>query len=100
MFLDPTGKDIVSGTGDQKVVKAALVEIAKRLGGRAFLTKLDKLTVTIQLNTGKAEGGEAYGSTRSSGQAGSKDFVFSKDSRLSRTKAKRRCQVSLHLMLC
>jgi hypothetical protein len=76
VFLDPTGKDIVSGTGDQKVVKAALVEIAKRPGGRAFLTKLDKLTVTIQLNTGKAEGGEAYRSTRSSGQAGSKDFVF------------------------
>jgi len=69
VFLDPTGKDIVSGTGDQKAVKAALVEIAKHPGGREFLTKLDKLTVKIQLNTGSAEGGEAYGSIKGSFKA-------------------------------
>jgi RHS repeat-associated protein len=51
-FHDPTGKDIVSGTGDQKAIKSALVEIARHPGGREFLTKLDKLTQKITLNTG------------------------------------------------
>jgi RHS repeat-associated protein len=63
-FLDPTGKDIVSGTGDQKAIKAALVDIASKPGGRQFLSKLDNLTVKIQLSTGKSEGGEAYGSVK------------------------------------
>jgi hypothetical protein len=57
-----------------------LVEIAKHSGGREFLKKLDKLTVKIQLNTGQSDGGEAYGSAKSSGQGGTKDFVVSRDS--------------------
>jgi RHS repeat-associated protein len=51
-YTDPTGKDIVSGTGDQKAIKSALVEIARHPGGREMLTKLDKLTQKITLNTG------------------------------------------------
>src|SRR5258708_8181569 len=53
VYTDPTGKDIVSGTGDQKAIKSALVEIAKHPGGREFLTKLDKLSAEIKVSTGK-----------------------------------------------
>ena len=63
VYTDPTGKDIVSGTGDQKAVRAALVEIAKHTGGRAMLTHLDQLTAKIPLSTGRAEGGD-YGTIR------------------------------------
>jgi hypothetical protein len=52
VFLDPTGKDIISGTGDQKAIRSALVEIAKHPGGREFLTKLDRLTAKITVSTG------------------------------------------------
>jgi RHS repeat-associated protein len=55
VFFDPTGKDIVSGTGDQKPVRAALVEIARHPGGRAMLTKLDNLSVKIQAGGGALE---------------------------------------------
>jgi RHS repeat-associated protein len=49
---DPSGQDLVAGTGDQKAIKSALKEIASRPGGRAFLTKMDNLTQTIRLSTG------------------------------------------------
>jgi hypothetical protein len=49
---DPTGRDIVSGTGDQKAIKAALVAIASRPGGRDFLQKFDKLSAEIKMSTG------------------------------------------------
>jgi RHS repeat-associated protein len=53
VYTDPTGKDIVSGTGDQKAIKSALVEIARHPGGRQMLTKLDNLTQKITLSTTK-----------------------------------------------
>lgn len=53
VYTDPTGKDIVSGTGDQKASKSALVEIARHPGGRQMLTKLDNLTQKITLSTTK-----------------------------------------------
>ena len=64
-FYDPDGKDLRSGTGDQKRIKKALVEVAKRQGGREFLQKLDKLTIQIELNTGdlSGRGGREYGTT-------------------------------------
>jgi RHS repeat-associated protein len=49
---DPDGADLVAGSGDQKAIKAALKEIASHPGGREFLTKLDKLTQKITLDTG------------------------------------------------
>jgi hypothetical protein len=70
-YVDPTGKDIVSGTGDQKAIKTALVEIAKRPEGRAFLKKLDKLTAKIKVSTGSGlkspDGTPAYGRTAAEG---------------------------------
>jgi RHS repeat-associated protein len=67
MFTDPDGRDIVLGSGDQKRVKKALVEIAKRPGGREVLQKLDKLTLQIMVSTGEVKGGkEAYGTTKGS----------------------------------
>ena len=67
VYTDPTGKDIVSGTGDQKAVKAALVEIAKHPGGREFLTKLDNISAKIAVSTGTGltnrNGDPVYGKT-------------------------------------
>jgi RHS repeat-associated protein len=60
MFTDPDGRDIVLGSGDQKRAKKALVEIAKRPGGRELLTKLDKLTIQIIVSTGETKTGD-YG---------------------------------------
>jgi hypothetical protein len=62
VYTDPSGKDIVADTGNQKPIRAALIEIARHPGGREMLTKLDKLTVRIQLNNGEAKGGKGYGS--------------------------------------
>ena len=63
-FTDPDGRDIVLGSGDQKRVKQALVEIAKRPGGRELLTKLDKLTIQIIVGTGTVNDSRDYGSVR------------------------------------
>ena len=72
-FTDPDGRDLVLGSGDQKRVKKALVEIAKRPGGRELLQKLDKLTLQIMVSTGEVKGGrEAYGTTKGS-------FILTKD---------------------
>jgi len=72
-FTDPDGRDLVLGSGDQKRVKKALVEIAKRPGGRELLQKLDKLTLQIMVSTGEVKGGkEAYGKTKGS-------FILTKD---------------------
>lgn len=66
-YTDPTGKDIVAGTGDQKAVRATLVEIARHPGGREFLTKLDNLSAQIKVSTGTGltdrNGNPAYGKT-------------------------------------
>jgi RHS repeat-associated protein len=75
IFFDPSGADIVSGTGDQKAIRAALVEIASHPGGREFLTKLDKLTAKITVSTGTnlkddKTGRPAYGKTTPEGGAG------------------------------
>src|SRR5690606_10858534 len=51
MFTDPKGMDLVLGEGDQKRLRKALVEIAKRQDGRDFLQKLDNLTVQIILSS-------------------------------------------------
>ena len=51
-YRDPDGRDLVSGSGDQKQIKSALKEIASHPGGREFLQKMDKLTQTIRLSTG------------------------------------------------
>jgi uncharacterized protein RhaS with RHS repeats len=56
MFTDPKGMDLVLGEGDQKRLRKALIEIAKRPGGREFLQKLDKLTIQIVLQTGTLDG--------------------------------------------
>jgi len=73
MFTDPDGRDIVLGSGDQKRAKQALVEIAKRPGGREVLTKMDKLTLTIMITSGEVgRGRDAYGSTKGS-------YVVTKD---------------------
>jgi RHS repeat-associated protein len=56
MFIDPKGTDLVLGQGDQKRIRKALVEIAKRKEGREFLQKLDKLTIQIILQTGDVNG--------------------------------------------
>jgi hypothetical protein len=63
MFTDPKGMDLVLGEGDQKRIRKALVEIAKRKDGREFLQKLDKLTVQILLQTGNLNG-KAYESIK------------------------------------
>jgi RHS repeat-associated protein len=74
MFTDPDGRDIVLGSGDQKKARQALVEIAKRPGGRELLQKMDKLTLTIMVTSGQVgQGRDAYGSTKGS-------FVVTKDS--------------------
>jgi RHS repeat-associated protein len=51
-YRDPDGRDLVSGSGDQKQIKSALKEIASHPGGREFLQKMDNLTQTIRLSTG------------------------------------------------
>jgi len=59
---------MVSGTGDQKAIKAALVEIASHPGGREFLKKLDNLTAKIAVSTGTGlkdrNGNPAYRQTK------------------------------------
>lgn len=59
-FTDPDGKDLILGSGDQKRIKKAMVEIAKRPGGRELLQKLDKLTIQIIVSTGETSRGD-YG---------------------------------------
>ena len=66
---DPTGRDIVSGTGDQKAIRAALVDIASRPGGRAFLQKFDKLSAEIKMSTGSVK--DQSGNPRPAGVTGS-----------------------------
>jgi RHS repeat-associated protein len=72
LYTDPTGKDIVSGTGDQKAIRSALIEIARHPGGREFLTRLDKLSAVIKLSTGTGltnrYGDTVYGKTTGSVQ--------------------------------
>jgi len=66
---DPTGRDIVSGTGDQKAIRAALVDVASRPGGRAFLQKFDKLSAEIKMSTGSVK--DQSGNPRPAGVTGS-----------------------------
>jgi len=80
VFLDPTGKDIVPGTGDQKAIKVALVEIAKHPGGRELLNKLDKLSIKIPISTGSVPSGD-YGLTKGK-------FTSSKDPETGKLDAK------------
>jgi hypothetical protein len=64
-FYDPDGQDLQAGTSkDQGRIKKALVEIAKRESGRAFLNKLNDVNVMITLNAGEVAGKDAYGSTK------------------------------------
>jgi RHS repeat-associated protein len=63
IFTDPDGRDIILGSGDQQRTKKALVEIAKRPGGRKLLQKMDKLTIQIMISTGELPG-RLYGSIR------------------------------------
>jgi RHS repeat-associated protein len=64
---DPSGNDLVSGTGDQQAIKAVLIEIASHPGGREFLNKLDGVKAKIFLSTGKglksSTGEPDYGNT-------------------------------------
>jgi RHS repeat-associated protein len=65
VFYDPDGQDLQSGTSkDQGRIKKALVEIAKRKGGREFLNKLNDVNVIITLNAGEVQGKDAYGNTK------------------------------------
>jgi RHS repeat-associated protein len=69
LFTDPNGKDLIPGSGDQKAIRKALAEIAKRPGGREFLQKLDKLTLQIALSTGEVKGpsgNKEFGTTKGS----------------------------------
>lgn len=56
IFTDPKGTDLVLGEGDQKRLRKALIEIAKRKDGRELLQKLDNLTIQIILQTGSLDG--------------------------------------------
>ena len=60
VFTDPDGRDLILGSGDQKRIKKAVVEMAKRPGGRELLQKLDKLTIQIMVSTGETTRGD-YG---------------------------------------
>jgi RHS repeat-associated protein len=69
LFTDPTGRDLIPGSGDQKAIRKALAEIAKRPGGREFLQRLDKLTLQIALSTGEVKGpsgNKEFGTTKGS----------------------------------
>jgi len=66
---DPSGRDIVSGTGNQKAVRAALVDIASRPGGREFLQKFDKLSAEIKMSTGSVK--DHSGNPKPAGISGS-----------------------------
>jgi hypothetical protein len=77
VFSDPDGRDLIAGKGDQKKVKKALVEIAKRKGGQEFLQKLDKLTIQIEVGTGDLSGRE-YGRTTPK-DPNKRDFVRQRD---------------------
>jgi hypothetical protein len=66
-YKDTDGKDIVLGTKDekeQKVLKEALIFLAKTESGRKLLTELDKSNVVFSVVIGKAldkKGTENYG---------------------------------------